>query len=64
MVEKETHTTSVVEVDFNLDARHFATDEILKTTLKGIVETLHDESNRSRIKDDITATVQTLQFGN
>lgn len=45
MVEKEAHSTSEVEVDFNFDARLFATDEILTTTLKGIVETIRNESN-------------------
>lgn len=64
MVEKEAHTTSEVEVDFNFDARLFATDEILTTTLKGIVETIRNESNGGGKKDDITATVMPLQFGN
>lgn len=60
MAKKETNTTSVIKIDFNVDAGHFTTDDKMKTALKAIVENIEHKSKGGGIKGDITATVMSI----
>lgn len=46
MTKKETFTSSVVNLDFNIDASHFETEEKMKGAMIDIVENVHKKSKR------------------
>ncbi|XP_076089018.1 uncharacterized protein LOC143059415 [Mytilus galloprovincialis] len=62
MTKKETVTSSVVNLDFDIDARHFETDEQMKAALIDIVDNVYKKSNGSGTTGEIKATVMPLEF--
>ncbi|CAG2213112.1 unnamed protein product [Mytilus edulis] len=62
MTEKETVTSSVVNLDFDIDARHFETDEQMKAALIDIVDNVYKKSNGSGTTGEIKATVMPFEF--
>lgn len=64
MTKKETVTSSVVNLDFDIDACHFETDEKMKAVLIDIVENVYKKSNGSGTTGEIKATVMPFEFGN
>ncbi|XP_052080672.1 ankyrin-3-like [Mytilus californianus] len=60
--KKETITSSVVNLDFDIDASHFETDEKMKAALIDIVENVYKKSNGSGKKGEIKAKVMPLEF--
>ncbi|XP_071150437.1 uncharacterized protein [Mytilus edulis] len=62
MTKKETNTSSVVNIDFDIDACHFVTDEKIKAALTDIVENVYKKSNGSGRESEIKATVMPLEI--
>lgn len=64
MAKKKTNTSSVVYLDFDIDASRFETDKKMEAALNDIVENVYMKSNGSGIKGNIKATVLPFEFGN
>ncbi|VDI17206.1 Hypothetical predicted protein, partial [Mytilus galloprovincialis] len=62
MTKTETVTSSVVNLDFDIDARHFETDDQMKAALIDIVDTIYKKSNGSGTTGEIKATVMPFEF--
>ncbi|XP_071149102.1 uncharacterized protein [Mytilus edulis] len=62
MTKKEMITSSVVNLDFDIDASHFETGEKMKTALFDIVENVYKKSNGSGTTGEIKATVMPFEL--
>ncbi|CAG2187588.1 unnamed protein product [Mytilus edulis] len=62
MSKKETITSSVVNIDFDIEACHFETEEKMNAALIDIVENVLKKSNGSWTEGKIKATVMPLEF--
>lgn len=63
IAKNATNASSSVNLNFDIDASHLATNEKLKTALRDISENVYQKSSAMEIKGDIMATVMPLQFG-